>query len=207
MYVRVAPLLFGLRLYQHTPFPMASLGFNVSRQPRFTNLPGGVGANILNASARRRSPKRSVASVTVSASVTTTTPRRKSLVWSSETQETKTAIVAAEPQAPPASPMPLPSSSSMPSADAKMQSLYDSAQWVFADVVKPLVNSDGKQIEIEGATRVLLQYPMETDPDSGKVTMGLKTVNFSTGQLALTSIVVYDPEDDTRYVNNFSLVA
>ena len=53
----------------------------------------------------------------------------------------------------------------------------------------------------------MLVYPMETHPDTGVVSMKKKSVHPITGQLAFEWIEVYDPNTDTRFAGDFSLVA
>lgn len=55
-------------------------------------------------------------------------------------------------------------------------------------------------------TRVMLVYPMVSDTDTGLVSMKMKTVDECTGQLAWRWVTVYDPNSDTRYVTQFSMI-
>lgn len=84
---------------------------------------------------------------------------------------------------PPPPPRPLTPPPPLPSAEE---------QWTYASVA-------GK--------RVMLVYPQETHPDTGVVSMRMKTVHPVTGQLAFEWTAVYDPNTDTRSATDFSLVA
>lgn len=55
-------------------------------------------------------------------------------------------------------------------------------------------------------TRVMLMYPMVSDSDTGVVSMKVKTVDACTGQLQWNWVIVYDPNNDTRFVTNFSMI-
>ena len=55
-------------------------------------------------------------------------------------------------------------------------------------------------------SRVLLVYPMVADPDTGIVSMKVKHVDAHTGQLEMRWVDVYDPNTDTRFVSQFSMV-
>lgn len=55
-------------------------------------------------------------------------------------------------------------------------------------------------------TRVMLMYPMVSDSDTGVVSMKVKRVDACTGQLEWHWVIVYDPNNDTRYVCNFSMI-
>ena len=54
--------------------------------------------------------------------------------------------------------------------------------------------------------RVVLVYPMVADPDTGIIFMKVKQVDAHTSQLTWHWVNVYDPNSDTRYVSQFSLL-
>ena len=85
----------------------------------------------------------------------------------------------------------------------------DSIHIVYATVgsTGALRQSDGTVMaSADAGTRVVLVYPMMADTDDGIVTMRMKSVNPVTGQLTYTWVRVYDPNTETRYVTDFSLV-
>ena len=67
-------------------------------------------------------------------------------------------------------------------------------------------SDDPDDIVCSKDSRVLLLYPMVAEPDTGIVSMKVKTVDASTGQLRMRWVDVYDPNTDTRNVSNFSMV-
>lgn len=81
----------------------------------------------------------------------------------------------------------------------------DEMHTVFATARLPLVDQTGTRVATSGE-RVVLVYPMSADTDDGLVRMKLKTVHAVTGQLSYTLVTVYDPNTDTRYVDDFSLL-
>jgi hypothetical protein len=114
-----------------------------------------------------------------------TPPKRSSLQ-----QELARATKQAPPPLPPA-PSPPPPQESPP-------------HWVYAQVLVPLQTETGAQAACGVGERVLLEYPMVTDPVSGTVYMKRKAVQPVTGQLTYEWTTVYDPNSDTRYVGDFS---
>ena len=67
-------------------------------------------------------------------------------------------------------------------------------------------SDDTEDIVCVKDSRVMLLYPMVADPDSGIVSMKVKQVDAATGQLKMRWVDVYDPNTDTRYVSQFSMV-
>ena len=81
----------------------------------------------------------------------------------------------------------------------------DDVHVVYASVTDAgLMTSDGETLE--SAPRIVLVYPMASEGDDGVVTMRMKRVHPVTGQLSYTWIRVYDPNTETRYVTDFSLL-
>jgi len=85
------------------------------------------------------------------------------------------------------------------------ESTNEDPHFVFATVCKQLYSSTNEIVSEEGS-RVMLLYPMKTDDDSGLVFMKRKTVVPDTGQLKLDWVRVYDPNSDTHFVSDFSVV-
>lgn len=67
-------------------------------------------------------------------------------------------------------------------------------------------SDDPDEIVCAKDSRVLLLYPMVADPDTGIVSMKVKKVDGGTGQLEMRWVDVYDPNTDTRYASQFSMV-
>jgi len=84
----------------------------------------------------------------------------------------------------------------------------EETHWVYASVGKTHLraSADPDHIVYVKDSRVLLLYPMVADPDTGIVSMKVKKVDDSTGQLEMRWVDVYDPNTDTRYVSQFSMV-
>lgn len=161
-----------------------SLGFNPNRRHRATNLPGAINAVVV----RPRVPnqRRSQALKEVAVIV----PRRTSPRHSPpEAQE--------------------PINNNTPSTPAiQAVSTPEETHWVYATVGPNHLRSSNIPDEIVCVkdTRVMLMYPMVSDSDTGVVSMKLKGVDACTGQLEWHWVIVYDPNNDTRYVNNFSMI-
>lgn len=83
----------------------------------------------------------------------------------------------------------------------------EETHWVYATVgpshLRATTNPD--DILCVKDTRVMLLYPMVSDPDTGIVSMKVKRVDEYTGQLYCDWVNVYDPNSDTRTVSDFSL--
>jgi hypothetical protein len=84
----------------------------------------------------------------------------------------------------------------------------EDTHWVYGTVGKHGLRAidDYDTIVCVKDSRVMLLYPMVADPDTGLVSMKVKGVNESTGQLWWQWVNVYDPNTDTRFVSKFSLV-
>ena len=78
--------------------------------------------------------------------------------------------------------------------------------WTYATAARPLVDEDtGEDVAPEGA-RLLLVYPMESDPETGRVRMRCKVAHPVTGQLSYHWVCVCDPERAERGVTDFSML-
>ena len=92
--------------------------------------------------------------------------------------------------------------------------LYDEMQWVYATARAPLVDTETGERVAEEGSRILLVYPMQSDADTGRVTMRLKRIDAATGGISLHPIVIYSGDDEmdtrdgsvTRAVDSFSFV-
>ena len=153
-----------------------SLGFNHNRKYRSNTLPGTVNPTFIRE--RRAAP---------SSAVVAAVTRRKS-------PPTLSTPSLAAPSKPKKEETPLP-----PPPD-------DTIHTVFATVAVPLRNAQGGAIVADVGSRVVLVYPMASDPNDGHITMNLKSVNPNTAQLSYTTVTVYDPNTETRHVTNFSLI-
>lgn len=82
----------------------------------------------------------------------------------------------------------------------------DSQHWVYATAVRALLDRDSVETTLcrEG-DRVMLVYPMESDPVNGRVYMRLKRVDSVTGQLSYRWTLMYDPDTEERPVTDFAL--
>ena len=79
-------------------------------------------------------------------------------------------------------------------------------QWVYATALSNLTSRDTSEIVVRKGERALFVYPMTAELDTERVYMRVKSVNGMTGQLSYHSVLVYDPNDDKRYVVDFSLI-
>ena len=166
------------------PSSCMSLGFNPNRPIRTTNLPGAVGNSVVSMASQRRRVSPGAARRAAPAA-----PNVRVVVPTPEPQK-----LAPVPQKP------------APVEEDGLRSVFEEAQWVYADAREPLVaEGDGEEVAPAGG-RVMLVYPMKTDEVTGRVTMRLKRVHALTGQLSYCWVVVYDPEREGRPVTNFSLL-
>ena len=198
-----------------------SLGFNQNRKHRMSTLPGTV-----NSATVRESPRRSATTAAASVmfasapAVASTMSRRRS----PPSQNTGVVLGSKRP------PQPLSKSAmeitqppprveeekktSSTCADKCVVSMetqgtmsYDEAHVVYATVTKDgLMNSNGEATDVKPGERVVLVYPMTSDGDDGIVAMKMKSIHGVTGQLSYTWVRVYDPNTETRYVTDFSLM-
>jgi hypothetical protein len=163
-----------------------SLGFNQFRPPRTANLPGIAGGNFA-APRRRRPTARSPVVETPSG------PR----------------LVKPDLPEPPAKPLPARLERTEASAaKAHAGGHGEDHHWVWATAeVDVVAAADASRVLARKGERVLLVYPMRSLDAAGRVGMGMKTCNPTTGQLGVEEAVVFDPEADVpRCVSNFSLL-
>lgn len=197
-----------------------SLGFNQNRKHRTSTLPGTV-----NAATVRESPRRSATTAAASVmfasapAVASTVTRRRSpssqnigVVLGSKRPPSSSSTSAKEIVH--ASHVEEEKKTSSTSVDHSVSSVatqgtmpYDEAHVVYATVTQDgLMNSNGAATGVEPGQRVVLVYPMTSDGDDGIVTMKMKSIHKVTGQLSYTWVRVYDPNTETRYVTDFSLL-
>ena len=168
---------------------IGSLGFNPNRRHRASNLAGSINAVVIRPripNQRRSQPPKEVAVIV---------PRRTSPPGALPpvTQEpTNTSSV----------------SFVLPPPPIQTASTRDETHWVYATVGPDHLRSSNAPDDIVCVkdARVMLMYPMVSDSDTGLVSMKVKRVDECTGQLEWNWVVVYDPNNDTRYVTNFSMI-
>ena len=83
----------------------------------------------------------------------------------------------------------------------------EEGHWVYA-TTKAILLADEGGAEGECAAennRVVLVYPMRSDPESGRIAMRHKTVHEHTGQFKYTWVVVYDPDASVPHRVSFSM--
>lgn len=161
-----------------------SLGFNPNRRHRASNLPGTINTMVVRprvAGQRRTQAPKEVAVIL---------PRR-----TSPPATAPRTVAEITPTTIPRTPSPVPP-------------VAEETHWVYASVGKDHLRASGDPDDIVCTkdSRVMLLYPMIADPDTGIVSMKLKRVDASTGQLEMRWVDVYDPNTDTRYVSQFSMV-
>ena len=155
-----------------------SLGFNMQRPLRSTNLPGSVGNGFVtrrpNATQTQRTPPLLNATRAASADP----PRRVS------PPSVATPVV---PPAPPVSP--------------------EETHWVYGTALCDVHEEGGGPLVASQGTRLLLVYPQRHDESTGRVCMRVKTADAATGQLSYAWVEVFSGnETDIRRVGDFSLV-
>lgn len=185
-----------------------SLGFNQNRKHRVSTLPGAVNATAVRET--RRSTTTAAASVLFPTVPSSAAPRRRSppaAILGSK-RPTATTLPALAPEvvapapAPPAVAPPTPVRLETPprSASEEMHAVYASV------TEEGLVAVEGGDVVASHGERVVLVYPMRSEGDDGVVTMRRKSVHPVTGQLSYDWVRVYDPNSETRYVTDFSLL-
>lgn len=86
-------------------------------------------------------------------------------------------------------------------------SIPQQEHWIYASVgPSGLKTSETNETIVDAGTRIMLVYPMVSDPDTDLVSMKMKYVDPVTGQLMMKWVRVYDPNSDERFVSDFSLV-
>lgn len=95
-----------------------------------------------------------------------------------------------------------------PTPSPPLPPVMEETHWVYASVGKDHLRAsdDTDDVVCVKDSRVMLLYPMVADPDTGIVSMKVKRVDATTGQLQMRWVDVYDPNTDTRYVTQFSMV-
>lgn len=162
-----------------------SLGFNPNRRHRANNLAGVVNAVVVRP--RVPSQRRSQAPREVAVIVPKRTSPRPSPAFTQEPSN-NTLSASQTPLIP-------------------MLSNTEETHWVYATVSHHLRSSNAhNDIVCVKDTRVMLMYPMVSDSDTGLVSMKVKKVDACTGQLEWHWVIVYDPNNDTRYVTKFSMI-
>jgi len=92
-------------------------------------------------------------------------------------------------------------------AMAILETVSEEVHVVYASVTeRGLVAVEGGDVVASRGERVVLVYPMRSEGDDGVVSMRRKSVHPVTGQLSYDWVRVYDPNSETRYVTDFSLL-
>lgn len=185
---------------------MSSFGLNQLHPRRFTNLPGMAGGNLLKQPSRRSSPKQTNAPV---ARLSPTRAEAASRVARPEpaAEPPRAEPPRAEParvEPPRAEPH---DASRVQEVIGSMRTIHQESQWVYATAAVDLrdAHDDGEAVAVKG-DRLLLVYPMASDEATGRVTMRVKRCDAVTGQLTLSTVVVFDPDEDPQHrVTDFSL--
>ena len=191
----------------------SSLGFNINRKHRTTNLSGGTGVSVtlvrtpVVLPVRRTSSSKAAAAVTnnpspapSSSSFTPTAPLLRPTVNASRTkQEEKPSASSLAP-----SPFLLPETTPPPASEhvyaTVARTLYDASS-----------STEGKDPDEASAValpgeRVVLVYPMREHGPEARVVMRLKTCHPVTGQLSYRWVTVYDHDESSPFVKDFSLL-
>ena len=168
-----------------------SLGYNFNRNPKYSNLGGNTGANVIPVQAtkrRARSPPMSL--------LGSQPPPLPKL----PTEYVKT-TKAVPPVTPP--PVVKPHVEKTPSLE-----VYDEVQFVYATAHAALADRDTQEVVAKEGERIMLIYPQEVSEDTGRIAMRLKRAHPVTGQLKLHWVCVYDPdqEEGSHLAGSFSLV-
>ena len=161
-----------------------SLGFNPNRRHRSTNLPGAVNITVVRAPPSARSARIPLEYVS----------KRRSSVE----QTAQPAIAQSTTPTRTASPRPT------------LNEDETDEHWMYASLTRPIVprnDADTVPEALQTAPmRVLVVYPMETDAVDGRVSVRVKYAHPVTGQLAYVWVVAYDPNTETRYLTDFSVL-
>ena len=170
-----------------------SLGFNHNRKHRMTTLPGSINAIVVQPTPRRRSPRMPLLPRSKTEEPTALGMTPSKVPASPSLREVMTSAAPTSKRA---------SSASAPSAPSAPS---DAVHWVYGTVESELLDEDGVVLDVSAGTRVFLEYPMRSDPDTGVVSMRCKRVHPRTAQLSYTWVRVYDPTLERRYVTSFSV--
>ena len=168
-----------------------SLGYNFNRNPKYSNLGGNTGANVIPVQAtkrRARSPPMSLLS--------SQPPPLPKL----PTEYVKATKVVVPPVTPPPAVQPPEKKSSL--------EVYEDVQFVYATAHTALADRDTQEVVAKEGERIMLIYPQEVSEDTGRIEMRLKRAHPVTGQLKLHWVCVYDPEKEEKahLAGSFSLV-
>lgn len=168
---------------------MGSLGFNPNRRHRPSNLPGTINTMVV----RPRVPGQR----------RTHAPKEVAVVFPQRTSPPVTSQRAVPSMVTESTPSVMPPTPSPP-----LPPVMEETHWVYASVGKDHLRAsdDTDDVVCVKDSRVMLLYPMVADPDTGIVSMKVKRVDATTGQLQMRWVDVYDPNTDTRYVTQFSMV-
>ena len=167
----------------------ASLGFTMSKMPRFTNMSGSVGATTSGEQRRRKSPPIQSDGPTVQSLNT---------FMNSKTKMKTNRPAAATPPPPPPTP-------------CKKDCILDEEEGqqhhgVFATCRLDLVDTNNGERISSAGERVYLVYPMKNSNDESGVSMRVKRVNAKTGQLSYAWVTIFSSTDDEYHVTDFSLI-
>ena len=206
-----------------------SLGATSARV-RSTNLPGSVGSAIVRRAVRRTLPRRTVVDEVASEIRPTTVATLALVTQQLENLSNSTRGRALEEPLVPArggdrsttKPAPAREASNEHTPKVRQSSAVvppdkladqsdddvDEQHWVWGTTCASLTDVQTKQ-EVCGANeRVLLVYPMRVDASTGAVIMRHKRVDSRTAGLSYHWVAIYSGhDDDTYFVNNFSLGA
>jgi len=186
-----------------------SLGFNQNRKHRTSTLPGTVNATAVRET--RRSTTTAAASVLFPTTQSSTVPRRRSPAMAIlGSKRPTTTLPTLAPQAVPPAPPPTLAPPAPPTpvrVERPPETVSEEVHVVYASVTeRGLVAVEGGDVVASRGERVVLVYPMRSEGDDGVVSMRRKSVHPVTGQLSYDWVRVYDPNSETRYVTDFSLL-
>ena len=159
----------------------SSLGFNNNRKLRNSTLPGTVGMDNLRMQLFASRPKKHVKEAT-----------KVLTVADSQAMET---IPEVQKPVPP----PVIRSPSISNHETPVYWIYGIADATITSV------DDVDRVLAKAGDRVMLVYPMRTDPRNGCIHMQLQSVHSVTGQLSLDWVEVYNPDTEERKVSQFYL--
>lgn len=163
---------------------MASLGMNMMHKRYSTDLPGSVNGMLTFRPTRRgRTPE---------------TKKRNTMTWAETRALERGEVIPSVPIV----------SEPVPSVikDQGLRDIFDSSQWVYATPIETIHDADSPDTVVGTPDdRLLLVYPMIEEKD--RVLMRVKSVDPDTGGLTYHRVVVYDHDEDKRYLYKFSLIA
>lgn len=165
-----------------------SLGYNFNRNPRYSNLGGNTGANII--------PTQQMQKVV----------RRRARSPNAVPVNNGSASSAAQMK-PDVSP-PLSFSFLKQSPTPTTPAVADDLQFVYATANADLCDVETQEVVATKSERTMLVYPQRVVEETGCVEMKLKRAHPVTGQLKLHWVTVYDPGEQAcaHLASDFSLV-